>query len=373
LKERGRNILPMIGFIMLAGVLLGGFALAKNARDKNMLEPGKSSQSERKSSQPLSENELLPEAKAGNIFGRQNIEQAIETAIDGIDKITIESVSSELSVFYAASDKITSKYYGNVQSADKNAVSYIEVDKKGREAIIKVKYPTWFNISFSDQTKLDVTIPDSWAGDLDINNTSGRINTPELKGKEISLSTISGFISADKLIGENIEINTTSGTVDIGEVTASRMFRGSAISGKYSVNMIDSREVELNTTSGKIDLKNVLCDDIDVDSISGNIDIVMKKGSADIETASGKIKTQFLDEFEKIKVKSISGSVILSIPADSQFEVNISTISGSIKYGDFAMKNMSSEKNELKATVGNGDSRISVNTASGSVQISKNQ
>jgi DUF4097 and DUF4098 domain-containing protein YvlB len=368
MNERGRNVLPMIGFIMILIVLLGGFSLAKNKNARKMLDQNHSTSTNTNRTDKPFEGIIN---KSGILSG-YTVDESGELSTEGINKITIASVSSELNIYRSDSNKISAKYYGDVQSSNKDSAPYLEVIKEGNEAIVRIKYPTWHNVSFSEKTKLDVTIPDNWGEDLDIKNTSGSISANELKGDDISIVTISGSISIDKLMGKNIEIKSTSGAIAVDQVIASAKFTGSTISGKYAVNVIESREVDLNSTSGVIDVSDAQCDDFDARSISGDIDITLKKGNADIETTSGRIKIKFLDGFDTIKAKSISGKVLVSVPENSQFDVDIRTISGSIKCSDFSMKVNSSKSNELKGTVGSGGSQIDVNSASGNVEIIKN-
>lgn len=366
MSERGRNILPMIGFIMIVVLLLGGFALAKGISGRKLLEQDKNTDSNKA-------DRLLPEEDGkGIFFSKYAVSESEEMSTYGVDKITIESVNSKINIYLSESDKINAKYYGNVEASNKETTPHLEVIMEGKEAIAKVKYPMWLNSSFFEQTTLDVTIPANWAGDLNIRNTSGNISAKELKGKDISIITISGAISADELIGGDIEIKSTSGAITVSKLSASGILSGSTMSGKYTVNSIDCRKVELESISGTVALNDVSCDNIYAKNISGSVDIAMKNGNADIETTSGTIKAKFIDGFDTIKAKSISGEVTLNIPENSQFKADIKTISGSINCNDFPIKVDLRKENVLKGTAGNGDSQININTASGGVKIKKN-
>ncbi|NLY18352.1 MAG: DUF4097 domain-containing protein [Clostridiaceae bacterium] len=365
---RGRNILPMTGFIMLTILLLGGFALAKNTRARKLLDEYKTTTSK----QNQDNNPMFDFIRKGVMLDKYTVDESAELSADGIDKITITSVCSDLNIYYGGTNKIDVKYYGSVQSDEKEKTPYLEVDKWGREAIIRIKYPAWNNISYYEQTTLDVIIPDNLTCDLDLRNTSGSISAEELKGGNISISTVSGAISPMRISGEVIELKSTSGSVTVGKINASGKFSFNAISGKCIIGSIDCKEADLKSTSGEINFSDVSSDEIFAKSISGNIDLVLKRGNADIETSSGKIKAKFADRFDKLKIKSISGKVTLSIPESSQFDAEIHTVSGKISCSDFSMQISSSGMNILKATVGNGDSRVDINTASGDVEIIKN-
>jgi len=363
MKERGRNVLPMIGYIILLMILLGGFSLAKSRNERKTLDQNYNKDTNQEEKPPVGLS------NKGGILNGYTVDESGELSTEGIDKITIETVSSELSIYCSDTNKLSAKYYGSVQSINNDSSPYLEVIREGNEAIVRIKYPVWYNVSLSEKTKLDVTIPANWEDDLKIRNTSSSISAEELKGDDISIVTISGSITADKLTGKDIEVKSTSGAIAIDQVIASAKFVGSTISGAYTVNVIESKKFDFNSTSGTIHVSDASCDDVDASSISGDIDITLKKGNADVETTSGRIKIKFLDGFGTIKASSISGKVLTSIPENSQFEADISTISGTIKCSDFSMKVNSSKNKELKGTVGNGDSRIDINTASGSIEI----
>lgn len=371
MKEKGRNILPMIGFIILAGLLLGGLALSKRIGGENGIIPPV------QRVQPVEEVNIPRDNFNGanakvNFPGGYTVDEYEELTLAGIDCIKIESISSELKINYITSDKVTARYYGTIQTTSKDALPWLEAFIEGRNAVFRIKYSQLFSSSLNEKTNLDIAIPENWAGDIIINNVSGKVSLQELRAQDISISSVSGAISADKLAGESIEVRSTSGNINIGQLTAFESFKGENISGKYTVNTLECEEAELSTTSGNISLIDVLCDEISIKSISGSIDITMKNGSADIDTASGSVKAKFINGFDKIKAKSISGSVNLYIPEESQFKADINTISGKIDLSDFSMRVNSSEKNRLKGTVGNGDGSIKIDTSSGSVHVKKN-
>ena len=73
-----------------------------------------------------------------------------------------------------------------------------------------------------------------------------------------------------------------------------------------------------------------------------------------------------------MNIESTSGDVRIKLPEDSQFYLDISTISGDIKY-DFDIKISSSGRRELQGTAGDGGDRIIINTVSGDVIIDQQE
>ena len=354
MNEKGRNILPMIGFILIVSLLLGGFALAKGVGN-NL----KSNSSVKKG--------ILK----NNSLGRYTIDDRGEVSTDGLDKIKINAVSSEINIQRHNIEKVEAHFYGNMTALFKEAIPRLEVVKEGDTAVVRVKYPENISGSISGNTKLDVWIPQDWDEDLDIGSTSGKITAPVLTGSKIRIETISGTIETDSIQGNDVRMSSASGDINAGDVTATGLFEKSTISGRFRVDTLKCDEAKLESTSGETFAELVSSDKVTASSISGRIQLTLDQGSAKLETTSGGIYAQFRDRFESFKANSVSGEIKLEVPDNSEFKIEINTISGSIDCRDFEMKLSSSKKNELKAEVGNGDSKIDIDTTSGSVEVAK--
>ncbi|HEY8500778.1 MAG TPA: DUF4097 family beta strand repeat-containing protein, partial [Clostridia bacterium] len=326
MNERGKNILPMIGFILIVLVLLGGFAYYSQKKD------------------------------AGNFMGMDNtpvksgfgydIDNKDEISTDGVDKITIISVSSEIKISTHSSNRVSAHFYGNVIGIKKENIPYLEVEKNGDEALVRIVYPLQAGFSVREDTKLDVVIPEEW-------------------NRDIEIKSISGNISADRLSGNDITINTTSGKIDISEIEAEGDISASSISGTCRIDKAISNSAKINTTSGDAAIGSLKAEDIKFRTVSGYAKLNAAAEKAELNSTSGNIDADFADGFEKVSAKSISGSVNLGISHKAEFTVDLKTISGNIKCEDFSMNISSSDKKELKGRVGNGGGRIDVSTTSG--------
>lgn len=355
MNQKGKNILPMIGFILIVGVLLGGFAMARALKGDNL--------SVRKATQGN-------EQKNG-LHSNYTLDETGEVSTKGMNKISISAVSSEINILSHQSDTVEAHFYGNLKTVNKDFLPYLEVKKEGDTAVVKVKYPQALNISTLGSSKLDVTIPEGWKDDLEVSSVSGKIGAVELTGEDIRLNTTSGSIEVDTLSGKDVRLNSTSGDFKINQLIAKESFDKTTVSGRCEIDTVDCEEADLNSTSGGTFIKMSNSDKVKAQSISGRIEIKMKKGSADFQTTSGGIYATFTDSFEKFKANSISGTVKLEIPENSDFKIDVNTVSGDIRCNDFAVKISSSKRNKLEGEVGDGESRIDVDTTSGSVEISK--
>ena len=182
---------------------------------------------------------------------------------------------------------------------------------------------------------------------------------------------MSGKTEIEAINGEEGLIRSTSGDLHIGEAVFSDKFTADTASGSCRINLLECTKTELQTSSGDIEVRDGLSETVKSRTVSGKTTLKLKNGSAELETASGNIKAEFEEGFSSVKVKSVSGDVQLTLPADSQFSLDIRTVSGRMNCSDFPVRIESSNDKSLKGVVGDGRSSINVSTASGNVIIGK--
>jgi len=356
MNEKGRNILPMIGFILIIAVLMGGLALAKGLGKGGTFNDNKvSNKSETR----------------GSALGGYTIDDTGSATVSGMNKISISAVSSEVKIETHNSNEVEAHFHGKITISNKDALPYLEVKKEGTTVIVRIVYPNTANISISGRTWLDVKIPEDWENDLKVTSVSGLIIAPKLSGEEVELNTTSGEIKVENIEGENVRLNSTSGAINTGKVIARNLFEKSTVSGSFEADSIEADTVKLGSASGSAAVRYAAAEKVTSTSISGSVQINLQGGSAEMSATSGEISVSFKQGFEEFKANSVSGPVNLQIPGDSGFKAEIATVSGSINCEDFSMKIISSKKNHLEAEAGDGESRIEVHTTSGSVSIRK--
>jgi lia operon protein LiaG len=328
--ERGKNILPVIGFILIVIVVFGGFAFYGRIKDTN-------------------DHTVIDNSSRNRLLG-YDIDSTGEIPTDGVDKITIRSVSSKVKIFTHNSDRVKAHFYGNVVGFNKDNIPYLEVEKNGNEALVRIVYPVKTGIKISEDTKLDVAIPDGWDRNIEINS-------------------ISGDVTADQLTGNDVTLNTTSGNIKISEIKAKDNISASSVSGSCNIDKAISDYLKINTTSGSINIDFLEAREITIKTVSGDAKLTAAAEEAEINSTSGNFAVNFTNEVEKINAKSISGNVKLGLPGSAGFTADLKTVSGSINCEDFLMSISSSGKRELKGRVGSGEGEIDISTTSGDIKI----
>jgi DUF4097 and DUF4098 domain-containing protein YvlB len=125
-----------------------------------------------------------------------------------------------------------------------------------------------------------------------------------------------------------------------------------------------------------------------VNALAGVIQVVRPGGRVEAETASGAVEIQGASNDVKAhaasgrvavqgnpgansywELKTVSGSVHLSVPATANFHLSAQAVSGEIR-ADIPIMIEEQGKHSLRARMGNGGARVDVQTISGQIRVS---
>jgi len=189
-------------------------------------------------------------------------------------------------------------------------------------------------------------------------------------GVRVSMEALSANLSA-RGIDADVDASTVSGTVELhdigglatieavsGNVTTSGLRGGVHIEATSSVVTVANSdgEVIVENTSGEVTLSDIRSKLVRVESVSGDVRF------------QGAIEPTGRYTFE-----SHSGTILLALPPTASAQLMLSTYSGSI-HSQFPItlepRSRSSEK-RLEFRLGNGEGRVSAETFSGSISITR--
>jgi DUF4097 and DUF4098 domain-containing protein YvlB len=249
-------------------------------------------------------------------------------------------------------------------------------------------------------------------GALTLENSSGEIEISNVDAgsQDVQITADFGKITLDKVNGKDVNVNSNSGSITLNNVRATgdifsksdfgivTFENGSAASvtiesssGKVSITKVNIRGTLVITNDfGDIELNQVMAGSYDLDSNSGGITIDGAKGSLKAQTDFGSIDIKNAENVT-VDLKSNSGGVdfsgslgegphmiqsdfggiTLTIPADSQLNVDLNTDFGSISSdipitvtldGDL-------EKNHQTGSMNGGGAQLTVKTNNGAIDI----
>ena len=154
------------------------------------------------------------------------------------------------------------------------------------------------------------------------------INIPSSYDKEININTTSGDTKGINLINANLNINSVSGDIEISNINKS----------------------VINTTSGDVNINKTT--DTTIKTVSGDIEIQSITEKLDIKTTSGDVEIDNITLIENSKIKTTSGDV--EIDKINNIYIDATTTSGKVD-----LKN-----NDRKA-----DYELKIKTTSGDISV----
>lgn len=188
------------------------------------------------------------------------------------------------------------------------------------------------------------------ANSIKITTSSGDIEGKQgLFADDIYLKASSGEIDVNNLDADTLEIETSSGDIEVQNYTGGS---GSlkASSGSIDVDDFAVEYAKFKTSSGKISVKNLDCDYFDFESSSGSQYTTLKN-----------------PPLAKSAMKTTSGSIDITVPEGSSFEIDVHSNSGTFKDG--FSNNKFVPRSTFHERINDGGATIELSTTSGSIEL----
>lgn len=205
--------------------------------------------------------------------------------------------------------------------------------------------------------------------DAGANCTSGSIRMERIGGRAIANAT-SGWIHITGVSGD-VDAHAHSDNVTVEDVRGQVV--ASSLSGNVIVRKVDEG-VRASSTSANIEI-SAAKGRIAADTVSGSITL-REVDSRDLRLTSLSSNVQYQGKLYadgRYEFKSFSGSVIVTLPADSEFNLTAQSFSGSVNT-EFPLQITSgklSARGPIQGVVGKGGAQVKAESFSGSVHIKK--
>lgn len=227
-----------------------------------------------------------------------------------------------------------------------------------------IEIPHGFDV-YTFTTSGDVHVSNI-AGIARINATSGDVLLRDIGGQSV-IDLTSGGIEASE-IGGDLLIAASSGDAEIKRVRG--MLKVEATSGNVRAREV-AGDATVQLITGSLELKGCL-GDVVFSTSSGDGRIAGVRGGVTASSSSGHLDVAIKPVGEKeFYLSTSSGNVVVRFlpEEDYGFLLNVNTCTGAIR-GDMELTKLDKvSRRRLKGTVGNGKSRVVIETASGDVSI----
>ena len=217
-----------------------------------------------------------------------------------------------------------------------------------------------------DNLEIKVVYPDSH-----INHAAANLVVHAPRNAVIQATTISAGISASEVTG-TLRLKSVSGGIDVA--CRASDISAQSVSGKVSVNgSASNAHVEIDSVSGNAHASNVT-GDLTGQSVSGNVSVEGGRLTrAKLNTTSGlaEFKSRLLAK-GSYKFNTVSGKIVIDLPAKPDAEFDITTFDGSIKnsFGPKPQKaSQYTSSMKLHFTSGKGGAYVSANSMSGEIVL----
>ena len=282
-------------------------------------------------------------------FAATPINQTRPLALDG--QVRIENVKGRIVVRTWAKPSV------QVTGSLGKGVEKLDISGDERSLDIQVRYPNsrgGWNLWGRDDNRAEPTVLE--------------IMLPQRASVEIE--SVSADVDVQQVAGRKLEVSSVSGAV---VVTASSPHEASFenVSGDTTLR-ITSAKVNAQSVSGDLHLSGGLTGDIDLEAVSGNLELGAKDlDRLEVSTVSGDaILSAGLRAGGTIKAETLSGELKLQMPRATGAKLHVETFSGDIRSpSGHVDREEHGPGASLDTTIGDGRARIDLESFSGDVQL----
>ena len=253
----------------------------------------------------------------------------------------------------------------------------IEIEERGNRVIVETDYP-------GHRRSLLESLGDLLGGGRRERRepfvaVDYRVAMP--RGAGVTIESFAGDVTVEAVDGET-RVETVSG--DVRLTSLARLVAVESFSGDLELTDVRARDaLTARTVSGRIDIEKVRAPRLEVKSFSGAVALRgRRRGDSKVETVSGAVTFDGVLAAEgRLGIRSHSGSIILTVPDGSGFELEAESFSGSLRSDLPVLAGrggptrpatvLGAGSRAIRGTAGGGGSSLELFTVSGDIAISK--
>jgi hypothetical protein len=146
--------------------------------------------------------------------------------------------------------------------------------------------------------------------------------------------------------------------------------RNNDVNVEFVVRVPAGVRLAARTVNGAIDASGLTAD-TEAETVNGSV-TVQTSGTARAETVNGSVQAAMgrADWSSDLAIKTVNGSIDVTLPASASTTVDAETVNGRIE-SEFAVDGGRTTKRRLTGTIGGGGRGLSLETVNGSIHISQ--
>ncbi|NOZ14243.1 MAG: DUF4097 domain-containing protein [Acidobacteria bacterium] len=341
-----------------------------------------------------------------------NVNRQATGSLNGIKQVNVvNKTSADVRIIVSGTaDTVSAHLYGTISGNVEMKPPRLSTEKNGNTRTITASREknwqkrAWFNVHYRTDLKLDITVPETYAGSINVVTASGDVESSGFHGENMDIQSSSGDVDLNDFSGKTCKINTASGDVEAKNIQAPRMdiktasgdivltdsriteFNGASASGDITIQSAETTTSAISSASGDLILSELRGKSISASSNSGELnisgisgeklvfnttsgDIRLRKISGNLKaySTSGDIKAKGLSFPESIRVFTTSGDIQLSLSQKIPFAFEAET-NGEISFKRPDGHTVMAEKS-LTVNCGGCKRQVSVQSVSGDIEV----
>ncbi|MGB8886020.1 MAG: DUF4097 family beta strand repeat-containing protein [Candidatus Korobacteraceae bacterium] len=215
------------------------------------------------------------------------------------------------------------------------------------------------------------TVPLPADGRISLANINGSVEITGWARNEVQIDAVKTAIDQQRLDEAHIEVETSSNSVEIRTRYPQNHTNNNPASVRYTLHVPENARLDrIELVNGSLDVQKIT-GEINANLVNGKLRASDLTGEADLATVNGTIEANYasLTNVRDIKLKSVNGSINLTLPQSPNAEVSASVVNGSLST-DFPLtvKGHLVGKS-LNGTLGSGGLQIQLSNVNGGIHI----
>ena len=129
---------------------------------------------------------------------------------------------------------------------------------------------------------------------------------------------------------KDIEVDNASGLVEMNDLSLDKVSIELA-SGDIKINNCNLNELHAESVSSNMEISSSIINKMDIENVSGKVNANGTFNVIDLETVSGEVKIDSNICPSKIDLEAVSSNVIITIPDNDGFEVELDSVSATLE------------------------------------------
>ncbi|HEX6880177.1 MAG TPA: DUF4097 family beta strand repeat-containing protein [Terriglobales bacterium] len=217
------------------------------------------------------------------------------------------------------------------------------------------------------------TYPITPDGRVSVRNLNGGITVTSWDKSEVQLDAVKTAESKERLDEAKIEVTAGSSAIDIRTHYPDEHHNYRAAVVTYTLHVPRKARLDkIELVNGQVRIDGVQ-GGVFASSVNGNVEARNSMGEMNLHSVNGRVLAELQAPGRQVDLGTVNGQVSLKLPSNASAEIAASTVHGNIsnEFNIPVNRPRFAPGNELKARLGNGETRMKLSTVNGGIEIQR--